>query len=227
MHPSHPKWVTIEVGQSVQLRPIIAHRFHSNAHRPVLIFGSIHGDEEEAHELCRLLEARWTSNPNHLKGRHVLFVPSVNPDGVRMRTRQNSRQVDCNRNFQEEWAPSEWGSTNYGGPSPLSEPETQALYRLVEEEQPRMILSIHACTSCSGMNNFDGPAQPWAEHMTRFNAYPASSDWHEKTPGSFGTYAGKAKEIPVITLEMPSLNMKKSSYSDNIAAVEAAILMGD
>ena len=193
----------------------------------MLIFGSIHGDEAEAHELCRLLEERWTSDPSHLNGRHVLFVPSANPDGVNLRTRHNARKVDCNRNFQEEWSTSEFGSTNYGGPSPLSEPETQVLYGLVEKERPRFIISVHACTSCSGMNNFDGPARSWAEQMTRFNHYPASSDWHEKTPGSFGTYAGKTKSIPVITLELPSLNMEASSYSDNIAAVEAAILMGD
>ena len=62
MHESNLTWVTLEVGKSIEQRPIIAHRFHSNRRPPVLIFGSIHGDEAEAHELCRLLEERWTSD---------------------------------------------------------------------------------------------------------------------------------------------------------------------
>ena len=216
------KFVEEILGYSVEKRPIKLLRFNPGDSAPFLVFCTIHGDEIEAVNLCQKLEQRWRQNPSTLGGRHLLFIPCMNPDGAAAKTRGNAHEVDLNRNFPYRWKPGEKGQKTYPGPRPLSEPESRLLYELVEKEKPCAIISVHSCRSCGGMNNYDGPATSYAEQMSKYNGYRASNQWRAPTPGSFGTYAGKTRGIPTITLEMPR-GIKESDYPKNIKAVEAAI----
>ncbi len=211
------------LGQSVEDRAIDALTFNKNGSPPFLLFCSIHGDEAEANVLCQRIKERWTADPSVLGGAHVIFIPVANPDGLAKRTRVNANRVDVNRNFPAGWKSGKKGRMTYGGPRPLSEPESRVLFNLVEDEKPYAIISVHSCKNCGGMNNFDGPAELWAEQMAKHNGFKASAEWYQETPGSFGTYTGKSKKIPTITLELPrGLNGEKSLKS-NVDAVEAAI----
>ena len=85
------------------------------------------------------------------------------------------------------------------------------------------------------MLNFDGPARPVAEAMAKTSGYPVVEDIGYPTPGSFGTYAGKIRQIPVVTLELPpnpddpidpELPLPEpfeQVWKDNWASLEAAI----
>jgi protein MpaA len=111
----------------------------------------------------------------------------------------NARGVDLNRNFPMRWAPSAPGRT-FGGPFPLSEPESRLLLALIDRERPALIVSFHADMRC---NNYDGPAAATiAREMARMNGYKLLPDIGYPTPGSLGQQAAYGMGIPIVTLEV-------------------------
>jgi hypothetical protein len=86
------------------------------------------------------------------------------------------------------------------GPAPLSEPETRAIATLIERDGLRGAVAVHAPFACV---NFDGPATDWAQAVARACGWPAQADIGYPTPGSFGSWLGRDRGIPVLTLELP------------------------
>ena len=105
----------LELGRSVEGRPIAAWRWNEDNGPPILIFSGIHGDERSAIELARRMEKRWIADPSLLGGHHVFFIPIVNPDGFEADTRKNARGVDLNRNFPGGWVNSAPRDADHGG----------------------------------------------------------------------------------------------------------------
>ena len=143
-----------------------------------------------------------------------------------MNTRVNANGVDLNRNFPTK----NWGAnTNievttltpspqpspsrgegadantpvknpyFGGNSPASEIETKFLIDVIEEYKPSVILTLHAPYK---VVNYDGPAREIAQKISKIINYPVEESIGYPTPGSFGTWAGVERNIPVITLEL-------------------------
>jgi len=114
----------------------------------------------------------WRANQKEIKTllqtTELWFVIVANPDGyqfsfdVERLWRKNLRDndgdgqitttdgVDLNRNFNEHWGYDDEGSSPdrseeiYRGPSPASEPETQALQNLIGLIKPRFLSNIHS-----------------------------------------------------------------------------------
>ena len=128
-----------------------------------------------------------------------MFVPCVNPDGVKAKTRVNSNGVDINRNFPtKNWELTEKNEF-FGGNTPASEIETKFLVEIIEKYKPKFILTLHAPYK---VVNYDGDALEIAEKISEIINYPVESSIGYPTPGSFGTWAGIEKNIPTITLEL-------------------------
>jgi N-acetylmuramoyl-L-alanine amidase len=126
------------IGHSVQGRPIaVTHRGDANAPTSVLVVGSIHGNETAGHAVIERL--RRTPVP---AGVQLWLVRTVNPDGVAHGTRQNAHGVDLNRNFPRRWQAGARG-IYYPGPSPSSEPETDAVRALVKRIRPDVTVYYH------------------------------------------------------------------------------------
>jgi hypothetical protein len=71
-------------------------------------------------------------------------IDTVNPDGLRARTRQNVHGVDLNRNFDRKWRRNgSPGARYYGGRRPFSEPETRAVRDLVGRLRPAVTIWYH------------------------------------------------------------------------------------
>ena len=98
----------------------------------MLVIGGLHGNEPVTPPTVRGLVL--ASQADDVE---VWLVAEANPDGVAAGTRWNASGVDLNRNFPWGW------SAVDGGPSPLSEPETQALAALVERLQPDIVIWVH------------------------------------------------------------------------------------
>jgi hypothetical protein len=114
-----------------------------------------------------------------LETRIIDLVPLVNPDGhdivtdgfangrdARIWQRKNanpSGNVDLNRNFRWNWngfgTSRDPSNDTYRGPSPASEPETQALQALMEKSRTNMFVDWH---SFSGLNLY-----PWGDSFLR------------------------------------------------------------
>lgn len=157
-----------------------------------LVIGVVHGDESQG----ELLIEKYMSDS---KKENLLFIPCLNPDGRDLKTRVNSNGVDINRNFPtENWVLSE-RDDYFGGEKPKSEIETQFVINVIEKYQPKSIITLHTPYK---IVNYDGPAQDLAQMISDIIKYPVEPSIGYPTPGSFGTWAGVERNIPIITLEM-------------------------
>ncbi|NQU27636.1 MAG: DUF2817 domain-containing protein [Candidatus Marinimicrobia bacterium] len=185
-----------------------------------LIFGGFHGDEEAGSQLVLELANILTREKLQPEFGRVIIVPVLNPDGLLADTRTNINDVDINRNFPtKNWSPSTKIDKYYSGPAAGSEIETLLAIEIIKKYQPDRIITVHAPLE---MINYDGPATEIANSMARFLDYPVTSDIGYPTPGSFGTYTGIERNIPVITLELPR-QMQSADWVQNLEAIKAAI----
>ena len=162
------------------------------SNKKILIIGVFHGDE---------IQGEYFIN-SYLKnfpkaGKNTLyFIPKLNPSGVR----KNLNRVDLNRNFPtKNWELGDKNSDYFGGCKPSSEFETKYLVDLINKHNFSAIITIHAPYKTI---NYDGPAEVLAQKISDILGYPPSSDIGYATPGSFGTYCGKERQIPTITIEI-------------------------
>ena len=210
------------LAKSIEGRTITAYVRRGPARDTTLILGEIHGDEPKgvfvARRLIHLLE---TARKTATNVRWVI-IPVVNPDGYERRKRRNARFVDINRNFPtKNWAPGPRRSRMFGGVAPGSEPETRAVIKAVERYRPRRIIALHSISGGLHCNNYDGRARAIAMHMKRRNGYPVRGSIGYATPGSLGTWAGHERDIPTITLELPTHHSSKRCWEENCRALLA------
>ncbi len=139
---------------------------------------------------------------DYLKRFELWFVPIVNPDGVSVfweknawAGRKNNRDstepagwnaqdgVDLNRNYPFRWnsgvpraSSGEPGNVFYRGPAPGSEPETQAIMRLAEEQRFSVALSYHCfATKVLAPYTIEGAINPVPNAAWRIGAEMASA----------------------------------------------------
>lgn len=154
----------------------------------VLIIGVIHGDEPQGNFLIR----EYIKKNIHTE---LLLLPCVNHS----KSRVNKNGVDINRNFPtKNWQLTEHNEY-FGGEYPASEEETQFIIDLVEKYNPKVIMTLHAPYK---VVNYDGPAKDIATKISEIIGYPVEASIGYPTPGSFGTWAGVERQIPIITLEL-------------------------
>lgn len=163
-----------------------------NKNSSILVIGCFHGDEPQGKFLIEeYLKTVGESN--------LCFIPCLNQYGYEHNVRTNSNGVDLNRNFPtQNWALTEKDNF-FGGETPASEEETKFLINLIETNKPRLILTLHAPYK---VVNYDGPAENIAKKISEIIDYPVEASIGYPTPGSFGTWAGIERSIPVITLEL-------------------------
>lgn len=181
------------LGWSVEGRPIEC-RVFGEGDDVILFIASIHGSERMGTPLLRRLADHLVAHPELLRTRRVVLIPIANPDGFRRRKRQNAHHVDINRNFPAE----NHRSSHRYGKSPLSEPESTAIYDAINRFAPSRIISIHQPAACI---DYDGPGRDVAQAMA--DASRLKIRRLGGKPGSLGSYAGNGLGIAVITLELP------------------------
>jgi protein MpaA len=185
------------LGRSSQGRPLFARRFGVGAGPALVVVGGVHGDEpasvEAVVELCAWLEQRPPARP-------VWVMPAMNPDGLCARTKNSATDVDLNRHFPARNFTAEHPHGYSPGPQPLSEPESQTLAALVDTEPVAGVIAVHAPFACV---NYDGPAEGWAAAVAVACHWPVRADIGYATPGSLGSWLGRDRGWPVLTLELP------------------------
>lgn len=187
--------------------------------KTILIIGVMHGDEPQGKFLIdKYLSSqkgfvlnfmdKFALCKTLLPKNRMLFIPCLNPDGMDLKTRANANEIDINRNFPtKNWVREPFASEYYGGESPASEIETRFVMDIMDEYSPSIILAFH---SPYKVVNYDGPAHEIAQEISKIIGYPVQEDIGYPTPGSFGTYAGIERGIPIITLELDEeIDVKK------------------
>ncbi|MFQ5592010.1 MAG: M14 family zinc carboxypeptidase [Phycisphaerae bacterium] len=210
--------MSVKLATSAEGRPIEAYVHTAPARPTIMVCAGIHGDEPKsvhvARKLIELLDAG--AEIVHESGSGWIVLPIVNPDGYVRRRRRNANAVDINRNFPtRNWTLAPRRSRMFGGTTPASEPETRAILDSIACYRPSTIVSIHSIDGNRECNNYDGPARAIAAAMHGHNGYPVAGSIGYPTPGSLGTWAGRERRIPVITLELPSRHSAKRCWEDN------------
>jgi protein MpaA len=199
---------------SPQALPVTAFHFGHKGPR-VLILGGVHGDEIEGIWAAQKLLSLWTEQFS--LNLRLTLIPIFNPDGVFKQTRVNSRGVDLNRNLKtKDWSPEIKTARYHPGPSPGSEPENQALMKLIESEKPVFILSLH---SWQPVLNVNGDCLAEAEVLSRLTGYKIDSEIGYPTPGCLGTYAGLERNSPTLTYEIERGLSAENIFSIHIPAI--------
>jgi protein MpaA len=171
----------------------------------VLLFAGIHGDEPESTAVLS-----WALRQLPAPSPQCAVVLAANPDGLARGTRANAAGVDLNRNFPaRNWQPAPVLHRVLSdeprdvalspGIAPASEPEAQALVRLIGELRPRSaVIALHAPLCCV---EDPGPSElgRWLAERT---GLPLVADIGYATPGSFGSWAAE-HGIHEITFELP------------------------
>ncbi|EQC46241.1 M14 family murein peptide amidase A [Bacteriovorax sp. Seq25_V] len=201
-----------------------------------LIMCGVHGDEITPIKFCfdilhHLYQKTHTElGKQKLKDNLIVVAPIVSPDSFfkKRPTRTNARGVDVNRNFPtKDWSKSArklWAS-RYGkdkrrdpGKTSMSEPETLFQVNLIKRYNPTKIISVHAPLT---ILDYDGPtmahkhfheigsnAENLLDQMSKMaKGYTVKN--YPFFPGSLGNYAGNERNIPTITLELPSSDNRK------------------
>ena len=170
----------------------------------ILVFAGIHGEEPETtFALSRALRLQSEPAP------HCAVVLAANPDGLIRGTRGNARGVDLNRNFPtRDWRPDPVAHRSTmddpqdvllsPGSEAGSEPETQALIRLIAQLNPESVVALHAPLACID----DAKQGPLARWLAERTGLLLVKDVGYPTPGSFGTWGGE-QGIGVVTYEFP------------------------
>ena len=190
------------IGLSVQGKPIRTF-FWGHGQTCVYILGAIHGNEGSTMHLVERIWKLLQQNKYQKFKKAITFilVPCLNPDGVELHRRTNANGVDLNRNFPTpdfSWIRECYNF--YGGRGQGLQPEIMGLLELGTVYPPALVYSIHQPRN---LINYDGPAQSVALGISRLNGMRIKDDIGYNTPGSLGTYFGKVRKVPVITLELP------------------------
>ena len=221
-----PAIVTRILGKSRQGKSISMTVFGKTG-PTLLVFAGIHGNEPRSVAVAKKLDAELRANRDLVQSCRVALISCVSPDGLALNSRYNATgTIDLNRNFP---ARSFTKRDPRCGPAPASEPETKCVLAAVSALSPKAIISIHTCdrrrpgsTRDRHGNNWDGKGKALADAMARHNRYRSFGEWHNKTPGSFGSYAND-NGLCVVTLEIPNDVSASAAWTANRGALIEAI----
>ena len=238
------------IGTSVEGRAIESYSY-GNGTTTILFVGGIHGGYEWnsvllAYKLIDELEADLIKIP---EGINVEIIPVLNPDGLYAvigkegrfaledipekstllngQGRFNANDVDLNRNFDCKWKPSSsWrGEVVSAGSSAFSEPEAEALKKIVEEKNPKAVVFWHSQANAVYASECEEGILP--ETLALMSSYAQSANY--KAVESFDAYpiTGDAEGwlasigIPAITVELS--NHEDIEWEKNVAGVQSVL----
>lgn len=166
----------------------------------ILLIARFHGDEPEG-EFCLAQLTKELQKQIYQSPYNIYILPCLNPSGKKLFTRANGHEIDLNRNY-----PTQNFSTISVNPhtkemssgEPASEIETRVMMQVVQHYNFKRILSIH---SDLHLIDYDGPAKDLAIKFSNLCGYRLVDNIGYQTNGSFGTWAGVEKQIPLITVE--------------------------
>ncbi|MDB5165000.1 MAG: peptidase carboxypeptidase [Candidatus Saccharibacteria bacterium] len=204
------------IGTTAQGRPITAYQF-GNGPSMVLYVGAMHGNEQNTKQLLQKWITELDTKPDDIPaGRSIVVIPSTNPDGVAANKRENSNTIDLNRNFPAN----NWQTvvtlpggnnmpTNEGGPTALSEPESQALAYFVQTHRPRLVLTYHSHAAVVEANDAGDSVNLGTIYASKsgYKAIPTSAigdTFDYSTTGAFEDWMNDKLGLPTLVVELRS-----------------------
>ncbi len=237
--------VHIVIGKSVENRDIYAYSY-GNGPTKLAFVGGIHGGYEwNSSVLAYKFMDYFVANPELIpKNLTVIIIPAANPDGIykivgkegiftdldvpsgtNSAGRFNANKVDLNRNFDCKWKPeSTWQQkTVSAGKTPFSEPETVAIKKFVEENNPKAVIFWHSQGNAVYASQCEQGIIPETLNImnvySKASGYPADPTFDAyETTGDADAWLAKIG-IPSITVELKTHD--SIDWEQNLAGVKA------
>ncbi len=145
----------IEIGKSVEGRPLQVYRFGTGPVERLITAGMHGGNEFNTVVLGEELMGYIRLHPETIPPEVTLyFLHALNPDGIARSLsylgRPNAHQVDLNRNWPDGWK-KDWNRTGCwittyvtGGKKAASEPEVQALMKFIQAHHFSGLINYHS-----------------------------------------------------------------------------------
>lgn len=139
----------LEIGRSVQDRPIEVIRFGNGVNNVVFIGGLQSGFAPSTVQIAETSAAYFSQHLDQIPPEVTLYIIlSASPDNPRdpgqLGGRLNANRVDLNRNWDCEWRRDAlWRNEvvpGSGGTAPFSEPETTSLAAFIQEKSPVAVI---------------------------------------------------------------------------------------
>lgn len=205
-----PSWQ--EAGRSHENRPIEAIRFGSQAEDRILVVASLAGSDPESVLFVDRLVTRLSRVEALRDGSanvSALLIRSPNPDGLAGHFSTNSRGVELNRNFPSPRFPVT--RTTRTGPEPGSEPETQALMKLLEDFRPTRVVHVRPGSGSQLLLLCENQyLRPMTEKCSDMPINVACHDGDFKA-GSIEEYCRGQWAADIITIYLPGLQSMADS----------------
>ncbi|MGE0761635.1 MAG: DUF2817 domain-containing protein [Bdellovibrionales bacterium] len=212
-----PKWATSRGGLAIELYHSADMSWKKTTH-PLVMIGGVHGDEPEGVELATAT-LKWLKSNSQKARVPWILIPCLNPDGYKAGTRTNAAGVDLNRNYPaKSWSPEAKEPRYFPGPSPGSEPEVQAVVRLIEELEPRLVIHCHSWNPCIVVTGHIAIAD--AERLAKITGYPLQKTIGYDTPGSLSQYGWFDRHVPIICIEEQEGTALENVWPHFAAAIE-------
>ena len=146
------------------------HEGYSTDKPKVILVSGVHPELSGIYSLYHTME-QITNNPKlqHLKNEvHFIVIPLVNLYGIDNGGRTNKNGVDLARNFEVDWGtnPTDTvqGGETWGGTAPLSELESQAIDRVLQDNTDAICF-----TSCHSFQGTEGATEfIWGALATKY-----------------------------------------------------------
>jgi protein MpaA len=183
-----------------------------HAARTMLVVGCIHGNEPAGIAITRRLVASTAPIP----GLALWIIPDLNPDGVDAHARQNGRGVDLNRNFPYRWAP--LTGYQYSGPHALSEPESRAVFRLINRIRPRITIWYHQHATVVDLSGGNPDVERDYATLVGLPAYELARNPGSAAGWENATFPGTTAFV----VELPAGTLSHASIRRHIKAVLSA-----
>jgi hypothetical protein len=168
---------------------------------PVLVTGSLNGNDPHSIRLMDALIALIDAHPEKLDGLTAQLVRDPNPDALAEHISVNSRGVDLNRNFPSNRFTA--NPTAQTGPHPASEVETRVLLRLLGDLQPKRVIHIRTGGGRRALVTGNAASlELLGELDDRYDVLATTFDGEFKA-GSFEEFAATRLKAQVLIVEVP------------------------